>query len=74
MKNQHEERDGDVVKGEYSLVQPDGITRTVHYTADHHNGFQAQVSYSGHAAHPQPVHKAVVAKAIIPAAPAYYHH
>ncbi|XP_065158713.1 cuticle protein 19-like [Atheta coriaria] len=51
-KSQHEERDGDVVKGWYKLEQPDGRTRIVHYTADKHNGFNADVQYSGHAAHP----------------------
>lgn len=63
-KSQSEVRDGDVVKGEYSLVQPDGTVRNVHYSADHHNGFNAEVSYSGHAAHPE---KAIVA------APVYHH-
>ncbi|KAE8747006.1 Cuticle Protein CPR RR-2 10 [Frankliniella occidentalis] len=53
VKDQVEERDGDVVKGEYSLLQPDGTKRTVHYTADHHNGFNAVVSISGHAIHPE---------------------
>ncbi|XP_047986102.1 cuticle protein 19-like [Leguminivora glycinivorella] len=42
-KSQHETRDGDVVKGEYSLLQPDGSFRKVTYTADHHNGFNAVV-------------------------------
>ncbi|CAH1368533.1 adult-specific cuticular protein ACP-20-like [Tenebrio molitor] len=51
-KSQHEVRDGDVVKGSYSLVEPDGTVRTVHYTADDHNGFNAVVSRSGHAVHP----------------------
>lgn len=37
-KSQHESRDGDVVKGEYSLLQPDGTFRKVSYTADDHNG------------------------------------
>ncbi|TKX27865.1 cuticular protein RR-2 [Spodoptera litura] len=37
-KTQHEVRDGDVVKGEYSLLQPDGSFRKVTYTADDHNG------------------------------------
>ena len=53
VKDQAEERDGDIVKGEYSLLQPDGTKRTVHYTADGHNGFNAVVSISGHAVHPQ---------------------
>ncbi|XP_034239870.1 cuticle protein 18.6-like isoform X3 [Thrips palmi] len=60
-KDAKEERDGDVVKGEYSLLQPDGRKRTVHYTASKHGGFNAIVSYSGHAIHPEvkkaePVH------------------
>jgi hypothetical protein len=38
VKSQHEHRDGDVVKGQYSLVEPDGSIRTVDYTADDHNG------------------------------------
>ncbi|XP_046393597.1 cuticle protein 7-like [Ischnura elegans] len=55
IKSQHEERDGDVVKGAYSLHEPDGTVRTVEYTADGHNGFNAVVHRSGHAAHPQVV-------------------
>ncbi|GJQ80898.1 hypothetical protein Trydic_g14153 [Trypoxylus dichotomus] len=51
-KEQHEERDGDVVKGYYTLHEPDGTIRTVHYTADKHNGFNAHVQRSGHAGHP----------------------
>ncbi|XP_065164443.1 cuticle protein 8-like isoform X2 [Atheta coriaria] len=66
-KSQSEVRDGDVVKGEYSLVQPDGTVRNVHYSADHHNGFNAEVSYSGHAAHPE------VKKVVAVAAPVYHH-
>ncbi|XP_034239905.1 cuticle protein 8-like [Thrips palmi] len=69
VKSQSEHRDGDVVKGEYSLVQPDGTTRTVHYTADDHNGFNAVVTNSGHAVHPQIVQK-VVAAPVVHAAPA----
>ncbi|XP_046392105.1 cuticle protein 19-like [Ischnura elegans] len=52
VKNQWEARDGDVVKGAYSLVEPDGTVRTVEYTADDHNGFNAVVKKSGHAVHP----------------------
>lgn len=53
VKQQHEVRDGDVVKGQYSLVEPDGTTRVVEYTADKHNGFNAVVKKIGHAVHPQ---------------------
>ncbi|KAI8429112.1 hypothetical protein MSG28_007666 [Choristoneura fumiferana] len=55
IKSQQEERDGDVVKGSYSLVEPDGSTRTVAYSADDHNGFNAVVHKTGHAVHPAPV-------------------
>ncbi|XP_014286480.1 cuticle protein 7 [Halyomorpha halys] len=54
IKQQTEERDGDVVKGQYSLVEPDGSTRTVDYQADDHNGFNAVVTRSGHSSHPAP--------------------
>ncbi|XP_026485953.2 cuticle protein 19-like [Vanessa tameamea] len=45
-KSQQESRDGDAVHGEYSLLEADGSVRTVHYTADAHNGFNAVVSNS----------------------------
>ncbi|XP_045534293.1 cuticle protein 19 [Papilio machaon] len=43
IKTHHESRDGDVVKGQYTVVEPDGSIRTVDYTADKHNGFNAVV-------------------------------
>ncbi|XP_066246678.1 uncharacterized protein [Euwallacea similis] len=46
IKSQHEIRDGDVVKGEYSMVEADGSIRTVQYTADKENGFTAVVHRS----------------------------
>lgn len=52
-KSQHEARDGDVVKGYYTVADPDGTHRTVHYTSDKHSGFNAIVQRSGHAVHPQ---------------------
>ncbi|XP_071052807.1 cuticle protein 19-like [Onthophagus taurus] len=52
IKEQSEERDGDHVKGEYSLVEPDGTVRNVKYEADSHNGFNAVVTKTGHASHP----------------------
>ncbi|KAJ8683145.1 hypothetical protein QAD02_018937 [Eretmocerus hayati] len=42
-KTQSETRDGDVVVGQYSLVEPDGTRRIVDYTADSINGFNAVV-------------------------------
>lgn len=42
-KSQHESRDGDVVSGSYSVTDPDGTRRTVDYTADPVNGFNAVV-------------------------------
>ncbi|CAL8137540.1 unnamed protein product [Orchesella dallaii] len=42
-KQASETRDGDVVQGQYSLVEPDGSIRTVTYTADPVNGFNAVV-------------------------------
>ncbi|XP_014279725.1 adult-specific cuticular protein ACP-20 [Halyomorpha halys] len=56
VKSQHETREGDVVKGYYSLKEADGTERIVHYTADHHNGFNAVVERKGHAVHPHVVH------------------
>ena len=43
-KAQHEERDGDIVRGSYSLIEADGSRRIVEYTADPVNGFNAVVS------------------------------
>lgn len=44
IKSQHETSDGHGnVKGSYSLVEPDGSTRVVEYTADHEHGFNAKV-------------------------------
>lgn len=51
VKSQHESRDGDVVKGSYSLVEPDGSVRTVDYTADDIHGFNAVVSKSAPTIH-----------------------
>lgn len=46
VKSQWEARDGDVVKGAYSVMEPDGAMRLVEYTADPDNGFNAVVSRS----------------------------
>lgn len=47
VKSQQESRDGDIVKGQYSLVESDGSIRTVDYTADDIRGFNAVVSKNG---------------------------
>ncbi len=51
-KDQWEVRDGDVVKGEYSLIEADGTKRIVSYQADDKHGFNAVVKKIGHAVHP----------------------
>ncbi|XP_047347981.1 cuticle protein 19-like [Vespa velutina] len=57
VKKQEEVRDGDVVKGSYSLNEPDGTIRVVDYTSDPHNGFNAIVKKIGQAVHPTPLVK-----------------
>nr|CAH7768534.1 unnamed protein product [Callosobruchus chinensis] len=42
-KSQYESRSGDIVQGSYSLTEADGTRRTVDYTADPINGFNAVV-------------------------------
>ncbi|KAH8418757.1 hypothetical protein KR222_000641, partial [Zaprionus bogoriensis] len=44
IKEHSETRDGYVVRGSYSLVDPDGYKRTVTYTADDVHGFNAVVN------------------------------
>ncbi|XP_055623354.1 histidine-rich glycoprotein-like [Toxorhynchites rutilus septentrionalis] len=48
-KTHWEHRDGDVVKGQYSLHDADGSERVVEYTADPHHGFNAVVKKVEHA-------------------------
>lgn len=72
-KTQTEVRDGDYVKGQYTVVEPDGTRRVVDYTADEQNGFNAVVSKEGH-----PAATAVPAPAYHrgpqDAGPVYRHH
>jgi len=72
VKHHHEARDGDVVKGEYSLVEADGSIRTVKYTADKYNGFNAVVEKT------PGVHKVAavpaIAKAVVPVPVHHGHH
>ncbi|EAT43807.1 AAEL004765-PA [Aedes aegypti] len=85
IKSQQEERHGDNVVGQYTLVDADGYRRVVDYTADEHNGFNAVVRREPLT---QKVVKTVVpvAKFVAPVAhhyvapvphisyPTYYHH
>ncbi|CAF4898454.1 unnamed protein product [Pieris macdunnoughi] len=50
-KFQHEVRDGDSVKGVYSLHEADGSVRTVEYSSDKHHGFNAVVKHSAPGQH-----------------------
>ncbi|XP_070073181.1 larval cuticle protein A2B [Drosophila takahashii] len=72
-KGHVEERDGDIVRGEYSLIDADGFKRTVTYTADSVNGFNAVVRREPLAAvvAAEPVVKvaAPLVKAVAPVAP-----
>lgn len=43
IKSQTESRKGDQVHGQYTLIDADGYLRTVDYTSDAHNGFNAVV-------------------------------
>jgi Insect cuticle protein len=52
-----EHRDGDVVKGEYTLDEADGTKRVVKYTSDKKSGFNAVVERIGHAHHPHGHHE-----------------
>ncbi|XP_072940677.1 cuticle protein 7-like [Epargyreus clarus] len=56
IKAQHETREGDAVKGYYTLHEADGTVRRVDYTADKHSGFNAVVHREGHATHAAPAH------------------
>ncbi|EAT32579.1 AAEL015281-PA [Aedes aegypti] len=51
-KSAWEHRDGDVVKGQYTLDEADGTHRVVDYSSDHKSGFQVHVQRTGHARHP----------------------
>ncbi|CAH0384924.1 unnamed protein product [Bemisia tabaci] len=68
VKSQEEERDGDYVKGSYTLVEADGSRRVVTY-ADNGYGFEAVVHKEG-GAHPASYAPKYAAPAY-PVAPAY---
>ncbi|KAM3961221.1 cuticular protein RR-2 motif 70 [Aphomia sociella] len=69
-KSQQERRDGDLVQGSYSVVEPDGTRRVVDYSADSVNGFNAVVRNEPLvAAAPAVVAEPAVVSARIAAAP-----
>ncbi|KAK7083765.1 Structural constituent of cuticle [Halocaridina rubra] len=49
-----ENSDGKITSGSYRVVLPDGRTQKVTFSADHHNGYVAQVEYEGDAQYPAP--------------------
>ena len=55
-----EAADGKAVTGSYSVALPDGRVQTVTYTADHYNGYVADVKYEGTPVYPEakPYHPA----------------
>uniref|UniRef100_A0A2A4JPN9 Cuticle protein n=1 Tax=Heliothis virescens TaxID=7102 RepID=A0A2A4JPN9_HELVI len=64
-KAQWETRNGDVVRGAYSLVEPDGNVRLVEYTADSLTGFNAIVKRTGPNVHSVSLATPIVAKPIV---------
>uniref|UniRef100_A0A0K8V1R0 Larval cuticle protein A2B n=1 Tax=Bactrocera latifrons TaxID=174628 RepID=A0A0K8V1R0_BACLA len=69
-KTQEETRDGDIVRGSYSLIEPDGSRRIVNYYADPINGFNAVVQKDVPVAAVAPVVAAKAVAAPLVAAPA----
>lgn len=89
IKQQHESAQNGAIQGQYSLIDADGYRRIVDYTADDHNGFNANVRREPlniKVAQPAIAVQKVIAqpaiavqKYIAPAqqyysAPSYYHH
>merc|ERR1711997_848982 len=74
-----ETSDGNVVTGSYSVALPDGRTQHVKYTADHYNGYVAEVTYEGTPHYPEekPYHHPAPAykpkEPVYHAKPAPYH-
>jgi hypothetical protein len=62
-----------VVSGSYSVALPDGRIQHVSYTADHVNGYVAEVTYEGTPVYPETAPYAPAPYAPAPYAPAPYH-
>merc|ERR1719187_2439529 len=67
-----ENSDAKVVTGSYTVHLPDGRVQTVKYTADHYNGYVADVTYEGTAVYPEDKPYAPKPK-YAPAPPKYGH-
>ena len=74
----NENSDTKVVTGSYTVHLPDGRIQTVTYTADHYNGYVADVKYEGTAVYPEakpykpaPAYAPAPAYKAAPAPPAY---
>ncbi|XP_055380780.1 larval cuticle protein A2B [Condylostylus longicornis] len=69
-KTQEETRDGDIVRGSYSLIEADGSRRVVNYYADPINGFNAVVQKDVPVAAPVVAARALPVPSKVVAAPA----
>ncbi|CRL00577.1 CLUMA_CG013837, isoform A [Clunio marinus] len=59
IKQQHEKAINGAIQGQYSLIDADGYRRIVDYTADDHQGFQANVRR-------EPLHEQRIVKTVQP--------
>uniref|UniRef100_A0A182UBF4 Uncharacterized protein n=1 Tax=Anopheles melas TaxID=34690 RepID=A0A182UBF4_9DIPT len=73
-KTHWEERDGDVVKGAYTVLDADGSSRLVEYTADPHHGFNAVVKRIEHSPIPKKEHHHVAPAHEEPQEEHHHHH
>ena len=67
----NENSDTKVVTGSYTVHLPDGRIQTVTYTADHYNGYVADVKYEGTAVYPEAKPYKPAPAAYKPAPPKY---
>ncbi|XP_040579212.1 adult-specific cuticular protein ACP-20 [Lepeophtheirus salmonis] len=65
-----ENSDAKVVSGSYQVALPDGRLQSVTYTADHYNGYVADVKYQGTPVYPKPSYHPSPYK---PSPPSYKH-
>lgn len=76
IKSQQEERHGDKVVGQYTLVDADGYRRVVDYSSDKHSGFLAHVHrepLKGHRVVAVPRNVVKIVKPVVAVAPVVHH-